>query len=202
MSSPVIDHETLRFGRLLHYAGLAIVLVVGAAAYSWFYTPVEARHSRRRNEDRRARVSRSKTPRSIRREHERLSSHLQDIEARYAALEERVPINAEAGSFLKHVSEIAQRRAAGDQQLSAGAVGRPATAYTAMEVMLDGKGSFQSICSFFDRLSKIQRLSKVKDLQRQRRSAIRRLPDEGHDRDLLRSQRRRRPTADEEVSRG
>jgi hypothetical protein len=30
--------------------------------------------------------------------------------------------------------------------------------------MLDGKGSFRSICAFFDRLSKIQRLSKVKDL--------------------------------------
>jgi hypothetical protein len=33
-----------------------------------------------------------------------------------------------------------------------------------MEVMLDGKGSFASICAFFDRLSKIKRLSKVKDI--------------------------------------
>ncbi len=36
--------------------------------------------------------------------------------------------------------------------------------FTAMEVMLDGKGTYQSICSFFERLSKIQRLSKVIDL--------------------------------------
>jgi len=36
--------------------------------------------------------------------------------------------------------------------------------FTAMEVMLDGKGTFQSICSFFNKLSRLQRLSKVKDL--------------------------------------
>ena len=41
MSSPVIDDELLRFGRLLHYTGLAIVLVVGALTYNWFYSPVE-----------------------------------------------------------------------------------------------------------------------------------------------------------------
>jgi len=41
MSSPVFNQEMFRFGRLLHYAGLAIVLVAGAATYNWFYVPVE-----------------------------------------------------------------------------------------------------------------------------------------------------------------
>ena len=36
--------------------------------------------------------------------------------------------------------------------------------FTAMEVVLSGRGSFASICTFFDRLSKVARLSKVKDL--------------------------------------
>ena len=100
---------------------------------------------------------------AIRREHARLSSLFQEIEARYSALENRVPLNAEAGGFLKHVSEIAQeeRLVITNFQPSQSVKG---DGYTAMEVMLDGKGSFKSICSFFERLSKIQRLSKVKNL--------------------------------------
>jgi type IV pilus assembly protein PilO len=162
MSSPVLDAQTLRFGRLLHYAGLAIVLVVGAAAYHWFYTPMEADilDAEMRID---ALVVSGQNAEAIRREHARLSSLFQEIEARYAALEQRVPLNAEAGSFLKHVSQIAQ-----EEKLVI-ANFQPAQSvqgdgYTAMEVMLDGKGSFKSICSFFERLSKIQRLSKVKDL--------------------------------------
>jgi Tfp pilus assembly protein PilO len=162
MSSPVIDDETLRFGRLLHYAGLAIVLVAGAAAYHWFYEPVERDLLDAEMKIDELIVSAQNAP-VIRREHERLSSHMQEIEARYSALEERVPINAEAGSFLKHISEIAQ-----EEQLEISnfqpAQSTLGNGYAAMEVMLDGKGSFRSICAFFDRLSKIQRLSKVKDL--------------------------------------
>jgi Tfp pilus assembly protein PilO len=161
MNSPV-DHETLRFGRLLHYAGLALVLVVGATAFSWFYSPVEAQiiDTEMQIEER---VVMGRNAPAIRQEHTRLARQLEDIEARYAALEARVPLNAEAGGFLKHVSEIAheERLEISNFQPAQSLHGN---GYTAMEVMLDGKGSFRSICSFFQRLAKIQRLSKVKDL--------------------------------------
>jgi len=163
MKSPLFDDETIRFGRLLHYAGLAIVLVCGAASYNWFYLPVESKMFDTVMKIEELQVSRQNAQ-TIRREHARLSGQLQDIAARYAALEARVPVNAEAGSFLKDVSEIAR-----EEQLDIGNF-QPAQSvagdgFTVMAVMLDGKGSFQSICSFFERLSKIQRLSKVKDLQ-------------------------------------
>lgn len=162
MSSPVLDHETLLFGRLLHYAGLAIVLVVGAATFHWFYRPLEAELLSAEMQIDALAVAQQNAP-AIRREHARLSRLFQEIEARYTALEERVPIEAEAGSFLKHVSEIA------DEEKLAISSFQPAQSvegdgYTALEVMLDGRGSYQSICSFFDRLAKMQRLSKVKDL--------------------------------------
>jgi len=161
MSSPVFDEAMLRFGRLLHYAGLAIALIVCAIAYSWFYEPLEGDILDTEMKIDQLVVSRENAE-TIHHEHERLSSHLQDIKARYSALEERVPLNAEAGSFLKHVSEIAHEEELAITNFQP-AQSVQGNGYTAMEVMLDGKGSFESICSFFERLSKIQRLSKVKD---------------------------------------
>jgi type IV pilus assembly protein PilO len=162
MTPAVFDNETLRFGRLLHYAGLAVVLVVGAAAYHWLYTPMqqdifdaEVRLDELTQSGRNADA--------IRREHKRLSSRLEEIEDRYAALRRRVPRNAEAGTFLKDVSQIAheEKLAISNFQPADSVEG---DGYTAMEVMLNGQGSFASICSFFDRLSKVQRLSKVRRL--------------------------------------
>jgi len=162
MSSPILDDETLRFGRLLHYAGLAIVLVAGAAAYNLAYTPVETNifDTEMKIDEL---VLSGQNAEAIRRKHASLSNQLRDIEARYSALEQRVPLNAEAGGFLKHVSEIAREEelVISNFQPSQSVDGN---GFTAMEVMLDGKGTFKSICSFFERLSKIQRLSKVKDL--------------------------------------
>lgn len=162
MASPVLDENTLRFGRLLHYAGIAAVLVCGATSYGLLYTPVE--ESIFETHMRIDELAMSKTnAEAIRREHDRLSSRLEKIESRYAALQRRVPENAEAGNFLKFVSQIAH-----EENLTIGNF-QPGQAiegdgYMAMEVMLDGTGNFASICSFFNRLTAIQRLSKVKDV--------------------------------------
>ena len=162
MNSLVIDAETRRFGWLLHYAGLAVVLVCGAVAYGWIYTPIETDILDAAMKIEELTLSRQNAE-VIRREHARLSSQLHDIEARYAALEERVPLNAEAGGFLKQVSQIArdENLVISNFQPAQSVAGK---GFTAMEVMLDGKGSFKSICSFFARLATIQRLSKVKDV--------------------------------------
>jgi len=162
MNSPVFDTETLRFGRLLHYAGIAVVLVCGAAGYSRLYTPVDESIFDAVLKIDELKAS-QKNATAIRAEHQRLSSRLEEIGARFAALQQRVPEHADAGSFLKFVSEIARDEKLGISNF------QPATpvegdGFTSMEVVLDGKGSFAGICSFFDRLSKIQRLSKVKDV--------------------------------------
>jgi Tfp pilus assembly protein PilO len=162
MSSPVFNQEMLRFGRLLHYAGLAIVLVVGAASYNWFYVPVETSILDAEMKIEELAAARQNSV-AIRRKYASLAEQLKDIQARYAALEQRVPLSAEAGNFLKHVSEIASEEKLVISNFQP-AQSVPGDGFTAMEVMLDGNGSFHSICSFFDRLSKIQRLSKVKDL--------------------------------------
>jgi Tfp pilus assembly protein PilO len=162
MASCVLDPETVRFGRLLHYSGVAITLLCGAGAYTCLFTPIERdifNVSMRIDEL----TESSRNAAAINSEHEKLSGHLKDIQARYTALQGRVPGNAEAGSFLKFVSDIARQEnlTIGDFQPSRSSEG---DGYTAMEVMLNGRGSFASICRFFDRLSKVTRLSKVKDV--------------------------------------
>jgi Tfp pilus assembly protein PilO len=162
MASSVLDPETVRFGRLLHYAGVAITLLCGAAAYSYLFTPIEKDIL-----DVSVRIDEltesARNAPAIQTEHEKLSGRLKDIAARYAALQSRVPGSAEAGSFLKFVSDVARQ-----ENLSISDF-QPARAidgdgFTAMEVVLNGHGTFASICTFFDRLSKVTRLSKVKDL--------------------------------------
>lgn len=162
MASCVLDPETVRFGRLLHYAGVAITLLCGAAAYTYLFTPIDKDLL-----DVSVRIDEltesSRNAPAIQREHEKLSGHLKDIAARYAALQGRVPGTAEAGSFLKYVSDIARQEnlSISDFQPARSVDG---DGFTAMEVVLSGRGSFASICTFFDRLAKVARLSKVKDL--------------------------------------
>jgi Tfp pilus assembly protein PilO len=162
MASCVLDPETVRFGRLLHYAGVAITLLCGIAAYTYLFTPIEKDIfdvSMRIDEL----AESSRNAPAIHSEHEKLSGRLKDIAARYAALQGRVPGSAEAGSFLKFVSDVARQEnlSISDFQPARSVEG---DGFTAMEVMLSGRGSFASICTFFDRLSKVARLSKVKDL--------------------------------------
>jgi len=151
-----------QFGRLLHYAGLAVVLIVGAATYNWFYVPVETNILDAEMKIEELAMAQQNSV-AIRRKYASLSDQLKDIQARYAALERRVPLNAEAGSFLRHVSEIASQEQLVISNFQP-AQSMAGDGFTAMEVMLDGKGTFQSICSFFNKLSRLQRLSKVKDL--------------------------------------
>jgi Tfp pilus assembly protein PilO len=92
-----------------------------------------------------------------------VGSTLADVERRIAAVQSRVPNNADAGDFLKEVTRIAseERLAIKDFQPDK-PIGREG--YAEMEVTLKGQGSFASICTFLDRLNKLNRLSKVKDL--------------------------------------
>src|SRR5436190_1218750 len=137
MASCVLDPETVRFGRLLHYAGVAITLLFGVAAYTYLFTPIEKDIfdvSTRIDEL----AESSRNAPAIHAEHEKLSGRLKDIAARYAALQSRVPGSAEAGSFLKFVSDVARQENLSiiDFQPARSIEG---DGFTAMEVMLNGR---------------------------------------------------------------
>ena len=174
VSEDVLDRDTRRFGLLLHGAGVVLTVLCCVAGYAWLYVPTKGRIA-----DVAARIEKLKesvqdAP-TVRSDHEQLTQRLKDLRVRIAALQQRVPPDADAGKFLKHVSEIAR-----DEHLAISNF-RPEKAaekqeFAEMEVTLTAEGSFESICTFFDRLDKLARLSKVKHLSVTTKEASDELP--------------------------
>jgi Tfp pilus assembly protein PilO len=158
----VIDLETRRFGRLLHYAGLLAAVLCAAAGYSWVHAPtLDA------IDDTRARIEElnllvQNTP-IMRQQHHKVSDKLNEVTTRITEVQRRVPRDADAGGFLKQVTKLASEEQFAIQDFTPE---KPVdrSGYAEMQVTLKGTGSYASICTFFDRLSKLKRLSKVKDL--------------------------------------
>ncbi len=162
MSSAVIDDKTLQFGRLLHYGGLATVLVVGAIAYNALYLPVEKHILETEMKIEEMGIS-EKNAAVIRDEHARLTSKLHELEQRFSALRQRVPMREQVRGFRNSLIELAREEHFAInlvQQLDS--IAGPS--YSSITLKLDGKGSFANTCGFFSRLAQLQRLSKVKDL--------------------------------------
>jgi hypothetical protein len=159
----IIDDETRRFGRILHYSGVLAGVVCATVAYSLVHAPtakIIANTGLRIDE---LALSVENAP-LIREQHRKVSQSLHEVEARIAAVRRRVPRHADGGAFLREVAQIAdtEKLAIKDFQ--------PATptakaGYAEMQVTLKGQGSYASICAFIDKLNKLTRLSKVRDLK-------------------------------------
>ncbi len=159
---PVFDEELRRFGRLLHYAGVLVTVVCAAVLYSFVHAP-----SIDRITDTSARIQElrmlSQNAPIMRGQHRKVSEKLDEVLARISGVQQRVPHDAEAGEFLKEVARLATAEQVSIKDFTPE---KPANrnGYAEMEVKLKGNGSYASICRFMDQLSKLQRLSKVKDL--------------------------------------
>ncbi len=147
---------------MLHYTGLLAAVVCGTLAYSLAYAPTNKSMQDTSALIDELRQSVQNAP-VIRREHARASRQLKSVTERLEQLRSRVPEDAEAGEFLRQVTQIAaeQHVAISDFQPERIA---DKDGYMEMEVTLTGKGDYRAICSFFDQLGKLPRLSKVKNL--------------------------------------
>jgi Tfp pilus assembly protein PilO len=158
----VIDDNTRRFGRLLHYAGVLATVVCAAVAYSSLHAPAlrEIAETSVRIDDLLASVHNGPVTRE---QHRIASEKLHEVTTRIADLQRRVPRDADAGTFLKEVTQLAHD---GKLAIKDFHPEKPEakSGYGEMQVTLKGQGSFGSICSFIDQLTKLTRLSKIKDL--------------------------------------
>lgn len=158
----VIDDETRRFGRVLHYAGLLAVVMCATAVYSLLHAPTRQRIAETHNRIEEVLLSVQNAP-LIRQQHQKASATLQYVTWRIAAVQRRVPREADAGTFLKEIAQIAAAEGLTIKDFQP----EPPFAkggYAELAVTVKGQGSFAGICSFLDQLSKLKRLSKVKDL--------------------------------------
>src|SRR6187549_3094666 len=102
----VIDEETKRFGRLLHYAGVLATVICTTVGYSFLHAPAlhEIAETSAKIDDVLASVHNG----PVTREHHRIAvEKLHEVTTRIANLQKRVPRDADAGSFLKEVTELA-----------------------------------------------------------------------------------------------
>jgi Tfp pilus assembly protein PilO len=159
----VLDDETRRFGRMLHYAGVLVAVVCATAAYSFLHAPtVQAIESTSARIDE-VLLSVQNAP-LIQEQHQKVSQTLAKVKEQIATIQQRVPQTDEAGEFLKAVTKIAGEENFAIKNFQPE---KPANrdGYAEREVTLKGQGSYESICTFVDRLGKMTRLSKVKTLR-------------------------------------
>ena len=158
----VIDEETRRFGRLIHYAGVLATVACASFGYSFLHAPAVQAIA-----DTAARIdevvqSVQNAP-VIRAQHKIVSEKLKEVTTRIANVQRRVPQTSDEGDFLQQLTQLA-----GDENLAIKEYdpGKPEArnGYAEMQVTLKGEGSFGSICTFVDRLNKLARLSKIKEL--------------------------------------
>ena len=158
----VIDDDTRRFGRLLHYAGVLATVICATVGYSFLHAPAlhEIAETSARIDDVLASVRNGPVTRT----HHRIAvDKLNEVTTRIANLQRRVPRDADVGAFLKEVSQLAGE---GKLKIKDFHPEKPEVkaGYAEMHVTLKGQGSFGSICTFVDQLAKLTRLSKIKDL--------------------------------------
>jgi Tfp pilus assembly protein PilO len=158
----IIDSETRRFGRLLHYAGVLATVLCATAGYSLLHAPLTHRISVTSDRIQELQLS-VENATVIREQHRNVSQKLHEVTTRIAEVQGRVPQEADAGEFLKEVTRLA-----GAEHLAIKDF-RPEqpenrNGYAQLQVTLKGTGSFASICTFVERLAKLKRLSKIKDL--------------------------------------
>jgi Tfp pilus assembly protein PilO len=158
----IIDDQTRRFGRLLHYAGVLATVVCATAGYSFLHAP--AVHDITEKQARIDEVLQSVRNGPVMRAQYRIvSEKLRNVTTRIANVQGRVPREPDAGDFLKEVTRLAS---AGQLSIKDFHPEKPEAkaGYAEMQVTLKGQGSFASICTFVDNLTKLTRLSKIKDL--------------------------------------
>jgi Tfp pilus assembly protein PilO len=158
----IIDDETRRFGRLLHYAGLLVTVLCATLGYSLLHSPTAQKIADTLVRIEEVLLSVQNSP-LIREQHRKVTETLSEVTGRISEVQRRVPQDADVAAFLKQLTQIAvtEQLAIKDFQ-----PGKPShkDGYAEMQVTLKGEGSFASICAFLDRLNKLTRLSKVKDL--------------------------------------
>jgi Tfp pilus assembly protein PilO len=158
----VIDDELRRFGRLLHYAGLLATVLCAAAGYSFLHAPLLETIASTTARIVELKLLNQNAP-ITRVQHQKVSEKLNEVTTRIAEVQGRVPRDADAGSFLKEVTQLASEEQFAIKDFTPDKP-QDRNGYAEMHVTLKGAGSYASICRFVDRLSKLKRLSKVKDL--------------------------------------
>jgi Tfp pilus assembly protein PilO len=159
----IIDDNTKRFGRLLHYAGVLVTVVCVSAGYSFLHAPAVVAIADTASQIDDVKQSVQNAP-IIRQQHKIASAKLHEVTTQIANVQRRVPREADSAEFLNELASVATAENLEISEFKPDDRSEAKNGYAEMQVVLKGKGSFGSICKFIDHLNKLARLTKVKDL--------------------------------------
>jgi type IV pilus assembly protein PilO len=162
MTNYVLDAQTRRFGRILHYAGVLATVVGVTASYSLVHAPIVQKKETVAEKIEELKLS-VQNATAIREQHQKVSQRLATAKQQIATVKQRVPQEADSAQFFEELSRIAveERLAIKDYTPAKTTI---KNGYAQMEVTLTGRGSYATVCTFFDRLAKMNRLSKLQSL--------------------------------------
>jgi Tfp pilus assembly protein PilO len=161
------EHDPLRrlkwLGACLHAVGFLLLLAMVGAGYFLVLRPLDAEIA-----DRQSRAAtledRLKDVDVFRTEHQRLMQLATQHEQKNLAIAKRVPDEPLEAQFLAQVAA-----AAGQSGLKLGnfrpGVVRVRDGHSQMEIQLSCLGPYRGLCGFLDRLSSLERLSRVAQME-------------------------------------
>jgi Tfp pilus assembly protein PilO len=159
----ILDAQTRRFARILHYSGVLAMVASIAASYSLLHVPILS--DTQRTQEKIEELSLSvENAAAIREQHQKVSERLSVVKQTITTVQQRVPREADSGQFLEEVSRIASEEKLTIKDFEPGTA-TERNGYAQMEVTLSARGRYVSICTFFERLAKLTRLSKVQHLE-------------------------------------
>ncbi|MEX2317156.1 MAG: type 4a pilus biogenesis protein PilO [Pirellulales bacterium] len=158
----ILDAQTRRFARILHYTGVLLLVASVTGSYSLLHAPIirETEKTVEKIEELSLSVENAV---AIHDQHQKVSERLAAIKQQIATVQRRVPNEADSGKFLEEVSRIAGEEKLTIKNFEPGKATEK-SGYSQMEVTLSARGSYRSICTFLDRLSSLTRLSKLQNL--------------------------------------
>jgi Tfp pilus assembly protein PilO len=162
MAEFILYDQTRRFGRVLHYSGVMVLVAGLTASYSLLHSPIIEATEITSERIEELTLSVQNAP-AIREQYQKTSERLSTAKERIATAHKRVPKEADMGGFYNEVSRIATEERLAVREFKPG---QPTVrnGYGQLEVTLTGRGNYASVCAFFDRLAKLNRLSKLENL--------------------------------------
>lgn len=157
-------HHNREFvGWSLHAAGLLVIALVLATFYQLSYAPMVVQSEKH---DKRAEQLEQllTTSEKVRLKHQTLRQELDDLEHETAAMRERLPHDLQKNQFESSL-RIAARTAKFQLEETNWNAPESTPTHSHTEVMVNGFGSFASICGFLDNVNQLARITKISSME-------------------------------------
>jgi type IV pilus assembly protein PilO len=115
------------------------------------------------------------TQEAVRSEHERLRSRFTELDARKESILARIPAEANESEFLAQLTRLAEESGLLVQEYRPGTI-TPHEGYSEMEILVNARADYESVCYFLDGLTRLPRYCQLTDFEMDAASPEKKFP--------------------------